>query len=98
MKHKLTALAFVAAVLLSLSISAFGQEQTGSIEVTLKDAQGGAVVGMTVTVQSRSRTGASAQNTTGAGSFNRTVTTDESGFARILQVPPGFYTVTTSAS
>ena len=33
-------------VLLSLSVPAFGQEQTGSIEVTLKDPQGGAVAGM----------------------------------------------------
>ncbi len=98
MKHKLTALAFVAAVLLGLAVPAFGQEQTGSIEVTLKDPQGGAVAGMTVTVQSRARAGGATQNTTGTGAFSRTVTTDESGFARILQVPPGFYTVTTGAS
>jgi hypothetical protein len=98
MKHKLTPLAFVLAVLLSLSVSTFGQEQTGSIEVTLKDAQGGAVVGMTVTVQNRSR--ADVPNPTGgrAGSFSRTVTTDESGFARIIQVPPGFYTIATGAT
>jgi hypothetical protein len=97
MKHKLTALAFAAAVLWSLSVPAFGQETTGSIEVTLKDPQGGAVVGMSVTVQSRTRVDAANPTGTG-GSFKRTVTTDESGFARILQVPPGFYTVTTGAT
>jgi hypothetical protein len=97
MKHKLTALAFAVTVLLSLSVPAFGQEQTGSIEVRLKDPQGGAVAGMSVTVQSRSRV--DVPNPTGAGgAFSRTVTTDESGFARVLQVPPGFYKVTTGAS
>ncbi|MBV8859906.1 MAG: TonB-dependent receptor [Acidobacteria bacterium] len=98
MKHKLTALAFAVAVLLGLSASAFGQEQTGSIEVTLKDPQGGVVAGMSVTVQSRTRTNAVTNPTAAGGGFSRTVTTDEGGFARILQVPPGFYTVTTTAS
>jgi hypothetical protein len=97
MKYKLTALASVVVFILSLSFSAFGQEQTGSIEVTTKDLQGGVVPGVTVTVQSASR--ADVANPTGTGGgFSRTVTTDDSGFARILQVPPGFYTITISAA
>jgi hypothetical protein len=98
MRYKLTARIFVVAALLSLSVSAFGQETTGSIEVTTKDAQGGVVPGLMVTVQSSSRVDAANPTATGAGAFNRTVTTDNGGFARILQVPPGFYTVAVSAA
>src|SRR5215212_1191045 len=97
MRYKLTTLASVLVVMLSLSVSAFGQEQTGSIEVTTKDLQGGVVPGVTVTVQSASRVNVANPTGTG-GSFSRTVTTDDSGFARILQVPPGFYTITISAA
>ncbi|HYP02322.1 MAG TPA: TonB-dependent receptor [Pyrinomonadaceae bacterium] len=98
MKNKLIAIASVVIVLLSLSVSAFGQETTGSIEVTIKDPQGGVVPGVSVTVQSQSRVDAANPTATGAGAFNREVTTDENGFARILQVPPGFYTVSTTAA
>ncbi|HYE13111.1 MAG TPA: TonB-dependent receptor [Pyrinomonadaceae bacterium] len=97
MKHKLSAIASAFAVLLCLSASAFGQETTGVIEVTTKDPQGGAVTGVTITIQSRSRVDAANPTATGAGAFTRTVTTDENGFARVLQIPPGFYTVATTA-
>ncbi len=75
-----------------LSAIAFGQETTGSMEVTVKDAQGAVVPNATVTVAS-SRT--ADISTTG---FRRNVTTDDEGFQRILQVPPGTYTVTVGAT
>src|SRR5688572_27816220 len=91
-------MALAAALILSVSSLGFGQETTGSIEVTVKDPQGGVVPGVTVTITSRSRVDAANPTATGAGAFSRTVTTDEGGFTRILQVPPGFYTVAVSAA
>lgn len=67
---------------------AFGQETVGSIEVTTKDSAGALVPGVAVTVTS-------AEGTAG---FKRTVTTNDSGFARIVQMAPGTYTVTSEAS
>lgn len=64
--------------------SAFGQETTGSIEGTVVDAQGARVAGATVLVE--------------GNAFNRTVTTDSEGFYRLLQVPSGTYSITTSAT
>ena len=61
----------------------FGQETTGNIEVTVVDAAGAVVPNVALTV-----TG------TGGTGFKRTVTTSDSGFARIVQVPPGIYAVT----
>lgn len=77
-------LSSVLTLLLCLTGVVFGQETTGSIEVTVADVTGGRVAGATVRI-------------TGPG-FDRTVTTDDQGFARILQVPPGVYTVTASAT
>src|SRR5678815_2758993 len=62
----------------------YGQETTGTIEGTVVDAQGGRIAGATVLVE--------------GNAFNRTVTTDSDGFYRILQVPAGTYSITTSAS
>jgi len=60
-----------------------GQETTGVIEGTVVDAQGARVPGATVLVE--------------GNAFSRTVTTDAEGFYRILQVPAGKYSITTSA-
>src|SRR4029078_7185620 len=60
-----------------------GQETTGVIEGTVGDAQGARVPGATVLVE--------------GNAFSRTVTTDAEGFYRILQVPAGKYSITTSA-
>ncbi len=99
MKITFKMMAFVAALMLSLSTLSFGQETTGSIEVTVKDPQGNVVTGVTVTVQSRTTlTDAANPSAVAAGAFNRTVTTDDSGFVRVLQIPPGFYTVSTAAT
>src|SRR5688500_16675431 len=73
-----------------LSISAFGQETTGDIEVTVKDPNGAVVPNVSITVASSS-TGVSS-----TAGFKRTVTTNEDGYVRIIQVPPGVYTVTAS--
>lgn len=72
----------------------FGQETTGDIEGTVKDAAGAVVPGVVITVASAgSSTGARPDSTAG---FTRTITTDSSGFYRMQQVPPGTYTVTST--
>ena len=82
---KLTIRMLVLATMLAVSLSgaAFAQETTGSIEGTVTDAQGGRIAGAVVLVE--------------GSAFNRTVTADEEGFYRVLNVPPGRYTVTTTA-
>jgi hypothetical protein len=75
---------FTLVLVLGLTGISFGQETTGTIEGTIKDPSGAVVPGVSVTA-------------TGTG-FTRTVTTDDAGFFRIQQVPPGLYTVTTAAS
>src|ERR1051326_8989559 len=68
---------------LCLAGIANGQETTGVIEGTVVDAQGARIAGATVLVE--------------GNAFSRTVTTDAEGFYRILQVPAGKYSITTSA-
>ncbi|CAN5808777.1 hypothetical protein BH18ACI4_BH18ACI4_21920 [soil metagenome] len=70
-------------LVLALTGISFGQETTGSIEGTVKDPSNAVVPGVSVTV-------------VGTG-YSRTVTTDDVGFFRVQQVPPGRYTVTTAA-
>lgn len=95
MIQKIKSLSSIVALLLCLTAAAFGQETTGDIEGTITDPSGATVPGVTVTVGSRGTTeGARPDATVG---FNRTVTADDSGFFRILQVPPGFYSVTVTA-
>ena len=78
-------LLFLAAALaVSLAGVSLGQEQTGSIEGTVKDPQGNVVPGVTVTV-----TGISL-------GFNRSTTTDSLGRFSLTQIPPGKYKLTTS--
>lgn len=73
----------------SFSLSALGQETTGSLEITSRDPNGAAVPNVSVTITS------STSATTG---FRRTATTDDDGFVRIVQVPPGTYNVTAAAT
>ena len=77
---------FTLVLVLGLTGISFGQETTGTIEGTIKDPSSAVVPGVSVTA-----TGTG----TGAG-YTRTVTTDDAGFFRITQVPPGIYTVTTA--
>lgn len=81
----------IAVLILGLGSSGFAQETTGSIEITVRDTQGAVVPNASVTVRSSSTARSS---TTG---FRRTATTDGDGFQRILQVPPGTFTVTVGA-
>ena len=79
---------FSLVLVLGLTGISFGQETGGSIEGTVKDPSGAVVPGVSVTV-----------NGTGQGAgYTRSVTTDDAGFFRVTQVPPGVYTVTTAAT
>src|ERR1044072_3943309 len=86
MMSKFKLMTSVVAFLLLLTTAAFGQETTGNIEGVVKDPQGNVVTGATVTVTSGRTTGST-------GAFNRTVTTNAEGFFRVIQVPPGFYSL-----
>lgn len=66
-----------------LSLTTFGQERTGAIEGTVKDPNGAVIPNASVTVT--------------GNAFSRTVSTNEEGFFRLQQVPPGNYTVVVSA-
>lgn len=59
-------------------------ETTGSIEGTISDSSGARVPGATIKVE--------------GSTFNRTVSANDDGFYRVLQVPPGSYRVTVSAA
>jgi len=65
--------------------TAFAQETTGGLEGTVKDSQGALVPNVTVTVSTAVGT-----------AFKRTITTNDEGFFRLLQVPPGTYVVVTT--
>lgn len=96
--HKLiSARAFVfAAIVLATCSLAFGQETTGSIEGHVKDSAGALVPNVTLTI---TNAGATGTTTTGGGAgFRQTITTNDEGFFRILQVPPGTYDVVTAAT
>lgn len=92
MKRKLSFIFSLLIMSLCFSLSIFAQETTGSIEVTVKDAQGALVPNVSVTIAS----GVSGSSST-AG-FKRSVTTNDSGYARVIQVPPGTYSVTAAAT
>lgn len=83
------------ALVLCVSVSTFAQETTGDIEGTVKDPSGAIVPGVVITVSSvGSTSGARPDSTAG---FTRNITADSDGFYRMQQIPPGFYTITTSA-
>lgn len=88
-----TFFAFVALVA-AFAFTAAAQELTGTVEGTITDPTGAVVPGVEVTIEAR-QSAVGGASTTG---FRRTVTTDQSGFFRVQQVPPGFYTVTTAAA
>ena len=81
------------AIALSFTLSAFGQERTGTLEITTRDPNGAVVPNVTITVAN-----STAPGTTSTTGFRRTVTTDSDGFVRIIQVPPGVYSVTAAAT
>ena len=93
MKRKLSFIFSLLIMSLCFSLSMFAQETTGSIEVTVKDAQGAVVPNVTMTI-----TNASGSGTASTAGFKRSATTDGNGFVRIIQVPPGTYNVTAAAT
>src|SRR4028118_126367 len=98
MKKNLIFIKLLLSLVFCLSATALGQETTGGIEGYVKDPAGAVVPNVTVTVTSSSEA-ASGTTTTGAGAgFRRTITTNEDGFFRVLQVPPGTYIVVTTPS
>jgi hypothetical protein len=85
-------------LVLCFSASIFGQETTGGIEGTIKDPAGAVVPNVTITVANAGAV-ASGTTTTGAGAgFRRVVTTNDEGFFRLLQVPPGTFDIVTTPS
>jgi hypothetical protein len=86
MKKKLRSISLILSLFVCLTGIAFGQEQYGNIEGTVKDPQGAVVPNVSVTISNP---------TTG---FKRTINTDNSGFFRVLQLPPGTYSVITAAT
>jgi len=86
----------VMSIVFCFSAIAFGQAVTGSIEGTITDPNGAVVPGVEVVIATRTATEGSQTNTTVG--FRRTVTTDSNGFFRMQQIPPGFYSVATTAT
>lgn len=78
----------ILSLLVLTATMAFGQEQNGSIEGTVKDANGAVVPSVSVTIT---------RSAGDAGGFRRTITTDDQGFFRLLQLQPGTYVVSTDA-
>jgi hypothetical protein len=89
MRKNIKFITLMLSLVFCLSAVAFGQETTGDIEGTVKDPNGGVVPSVSITVQSLG------SDSTG---FTRTVSTNEEGFFRVLQVPPGNFTVTAAAT
>lgn len=86
----------MSAIVLCASISMFAQETTGDIEGTVRDPNGAVVPGVTITVTAVTRTEGARPDV--AAGFLRTIETDNNGFYRMQQIPPGFYNVTTTAT
>ena len=84
MNKNLKFISLVLTFIFCFSAIAFGQETTGNIEGTVTDPSGARVAGVTVQITSQS--------------FRREVTTNEEGFFRVLQLPPGVYTVNVAAT
>jgi Carboxypeptidase regulatory-like domain/TonB-dependent Receptor Plug Domain len=78
-------ISLVLSLVFCLTASTFGQSTSGSIEGTVKDANGASVPGITVTATS---TG----NTTG---YKSTDVSNGEGSFRFANVPPGTYTIST---
>lgn len=98
MKKKFIFINLMLLIILCLSGAVLGQETTGSIEGTIKDATGAVVPNVSLTITTAKGV-VSGTTTTGTGAgFRRTITTNAEGFFRILQVPPGNYDVVTTAS
>jgi len=88
-------IAALVAVALLVALPLVAQEQRGSIEGVVKDAQGGAVVGATVTAQLASALDSRGERVYGRGVE---VVTDASGTYRFASLAPGRYEITANLS
>lgn len=86
----------LALFVLGTSMIANAQETTGNLEGTIRDSAGAFVPNVSVTI-SAARDSSAGTTTTGVSSgFRRTITSNAEGFFRVLQMPPGNYTVVTA--
>jgi len=84
MLKRIAHLIFCIALFLMIASFALAQETAGSVEGTITDVSGGRVPGAVVRVE--------------GSAFNRTAMSNSEGFYRVLQVPPGIYKVSVSAT
>ncbi|MBC7900802.1 MAG: TonB-dependent receptor, partial [Saprospiraceae bacterium] len=98
MKKNLMLMTFVLSIVFCMAETGFGQETTGGIEGTVKDPAGAVVPNVTLTITAAGTTATGTTTTGSGGGFRRTITTNEEGFFRAIQVPPGVYSITTTAS
>src|SRR5450759_2821511 len=85
--HQFLRVVFAALALFSFVFVAWAQEINGSISGTVKDPNGAAVAGATVTITD-----------SGKKLVVRTVTTDENGAFAAPDLPPAFYDIMVAAS
>ena len=78
------------------SIAVSGQETTGSIEGLVKDSTGAVVPNVTISINAAKKSTTGTTTTGISVGFSRTLTTNDEGFFRALQVPPGTYDVVTA--
>jgi hypothetical protein len=86
LRSKVSRFASLVGVLLLMAFSAAAQEQTGSIEGTVRDASGAVLPGVTI----------EATNTTRGGTFSEV--TSAEGVYRMPSLPPGRYSVVATLS
>lgn len=84
--YKMQKFLFIFALFLGLFGNAHAQNTTGEIQGTIKDPQGAVVPNVAIRI-----TGVDV-------GFNRALTTDEEGFYRARQIPPGIYTIVAEQS
>ena len=94
-RYKMVSLSILILLLLG-TFSVFAQERAGGIEGTVRDPNGAIVPNVSVRVASVGTTAGGRPDVTIG--FNRDLTTDENGFFRVLEVPPGFYSITVNAT
>jgi hypothetical protein len=76
---------WLAAILIAgLASAGFAQETKGSLEGTVSDSTGAVIPSATVRIR--------------GNAFSRTVQTNDSGYFRVLAVPPGTYVITAEAN
>lgn len=101
MRKNIKQITLMLSLVFCLATVSFGQRTTGDIEGTIKDAAGAVVPNVSVTIVSSTggnQSGATSGNDTSVTSgFRRTVQSNDEGFFRVQQIPPGSYTVTTAA-